>query len=50
MLPKLDRTSKDVKSKALAEMERVAPMITVRTRTERFHVAFRSYPIVRALY
>lgn len=43
MLPKLDRISKDVKSKALAEIESVAPMITVGARMERFRVDFRSY-------
>lgn len=49
MLPKLDRISKDVKSKALAGIESVAPMITVGARMERFKANFRSYSIVRGV-
>lgn len=45
-----DRKSKHAKSKALAEIEGIAPMITVRHRVEMFNVAFRSAAIVRELY
>lgn len=50
MLPKIDRKSKDAKSKALAEIQGVAPMNTVRENMEKFNVDFRSNPIVRGLY
>ena len=47
--PKIDRKSEDEKSKALAKIKGVAPLM-VRERMEKFNVPFRSHPIVRGLY